>query len=601
MGQGRGEEKMQDSERMGEGDGTGADGARRARLGGDNEEEMIKRLQELEARMKKLEQGKEQGGGRGATARRSEKDKQKEEEEWATWTRRMKSARGEEERRQEIIRLMRTSLKLFGLQEVNLSHCHLSRVPNRLLSSFQQVQTLDISNNRICILPDSIRKMKMMKTLRSSNNFLTSLPCGLFELKQLVSLDISHNHVSWISADVTRLKSLEVFDASDNKIVSLSSSLFDLEKLQQLRLRNNHLPSSLQRTFDRDCSSHAHVLSLRNLFMKLSTASYQVESLIQAEQQDSQDRVVLDQDGRKAPGHRLSTCAQLLLTQLLLQQQCDCYIRAGAGAGAGAGFQVGVHSAVLFCRCPTLFDMLSLERERRKGEEDETVIFLQQARGEVVVLLVWYLYTDSIVIPNHLAFSLSSLSPSSSSPLSSPISVMTAHALGQLAELLSLPGLLSSCRQIYSKSLLPFSRVLLRSFDLPEAVEQQVLQDQGPRLASLFEHEVLGLLDLPLELSLSSVQLPCSDGLLYSHPFLLVRISDLVRVCVAIQEEERRGRLDISFPEDVSCLISKKELLKLLKFALGLGEEDVIASCKLGGRECSVDTVVKVEAMMNLM
>jgi TonB family protein len=80
------------------------------------------------------------------------------------------------------------NLRLIGLAKNNFIE-----FPMTLILS--NVEALDISNNKIDLLPENLREMKKLEFLNIENNNLESLPESLFKMKKLIAIRLKGNPI----------------------------------------------------------------------------------------------------------------------------------------------------------------------------------------------------------------------------------------------------------------------------------------------------------------------------------------------------------------------------------------------------------------------
>lgn len=75
--------------------------------------------------------------------------------------------------------------------------------------------------------------------LNLSDNKLTDLPLGVFQIKSLIRLDVSRNEINSLPSGDWTCCSLNYFDISHNHLMSLPLALFTLPELKELLCNNN--------------------------------------------------------------------------------------------------------------------------------------------------------------------------------------------------------------------------------------------------------------------------------------------------------------------------------------------------------------------------
>ncbi|CAD8054263.1 unnamed protein product [Paramecium sonneborni] len=104
------------------------------------------------------------------------------------------------------------------------------------------LQILIISNNKIQIIPQSIKNLTNLKVFHASCCNLQdhNIENEFFELKQLQELNMAKNQLSNIDR-FTNLSELILLDLSNNEIFKIPDDIDKLNKLKLLSLRDNHL------------------------------------------------------------------------------------------------------------------------------------------------------------------------------------------------------------------------------------------------------------------------------------------------------------------------------------------------------------------------
>ena len=103
------------------------------------------------------------------------------------------------------------------MTQLDLSNNDLTSVPDSI-SNFSAITNLELSNNRIDTISPEIGKLKNLRKLDLSNNQLEKLPKEIGELSALYKLDITNNKISTLPKSLSDLKSLQWLDATQNQL-----------------------------------------------------------------------------------------------------------------------------------------------------------------------------------------------------------------------------------------------------------------------------------------------------------------------------------------------------------------------------------------------
>ncbi|XP_019639698.1 PREDICTED: malignant fibrous histiocytoma-amplified sequence 1 homolog [Branchiostoma belcheri] len=166
----------------------------------------------------------------------------------------------------------------------------------------QNIEFVDLSNNKICEGPSSLLLIRTLKTLLLGGNQITTLPSDLdlnnlspmlrvidlsdnrlkdiplplCFLPSLEELDLKQNKINTISANVRSCKSLSVLDVSRNRLNEIPSHVTGLPSLVEIHASNNQINSVSP--LQRDESSVLEVIDLAS-----NSLFYFPEALIQME------------------------------------------------------------------------------------------------------------------------------------------------------------------------------------------------------------------------------------------------------------------------------------------------------------------------------
>jgi Leucine-rich repeat (LRR) protein/serine/threonine protein phosphatase PrpC len=150
--------------------------------------------------------------------------------------------------------------ELTYLQEVLLAHNHLERLPatlehctqlevlsargNRIqrlpnVSALVRLRYLDLSDNRLVKLPDTLGTLTNLEHLNLSFNRLERLPDALGTLQDLNALLLAHNRLVKLPKSVGKLCEVQVLHASHNRLSDLPENLTQMRRLRELYLADN--------------------------------------------------------------------------------------------------------------------------------------------------------------------------------------------------------------------------------------------------------------------------------------------------------------------------------------------------------------------------
>ncbi|KRY42249.1 Protein flightless-1 -like protein, partial [Trichinella spiralis] len=145
-----------------------------------------------------------------------------------------------------------------GAIVLNLSHNNLESIPNQLLVHMCDLLYLDLSGNKLTMLPPQIRQKfepfaecwPKLEVLNLSRNKLTALPDLLTRMQNLKKLYVNENQLTFdgVPTGIGKLINLEIFQAAHNRLELVPEGVCRCVKLRRLKLNNNRLvtmPSSV--------------------------------------------------------------------------------------------------------------------------------------------------------------------------------------------------------------------------------------------------------------------------------------------------------------------------------------------------------------------
>lgn len=134
------------------------------------------------------------------------------------------------------------------LTYLKISGIALKKFDRRLLH-LKLLEILDLSNNQITVLPETMHNLSRLKQLHLSNNEIKILPETFINSARVICLDMSHNQLMTIPSCICRLSGLQILKVDHNKLRCLPSTISKLKNLRTLTLSCNQiriLPESFQ-------------------------------------------------------------------------------------------------------------------------------------------------------------------------------------------------------------------------------------------------------------------------------------------------------------------------------------------------------------------
>jgi Leucine-rich repeat (LRR) protein len=161
-----------------------------------------------------------------------------------------------------------------NLRELWLSDNQFQIIDKASFSKMKKLTSLNLSNNKLVVVPESIGALKKLEMLSFGHNKLTSLPAAIGNLKKLRHLYIDNNRLVALPKEIGNLKSLEMLVMDNNPtLTKLPKEFAKLKKLTNLRLHNvplKTLPKEIaQMTGLRNVYLHKSQKALGEQFKKL--------------------------------------------------------------------------------------------------------------------------------------------------------------------------------------------------------------------------------------------------------------------------------------------------------------------------------------------
>jgi internalin A len=131
------------------------------------------------------------------------------------------------------------------LRWLNLHENALLGLPDSI-SKLDNLIHFNLSSNNLTKLPKSIGKLKKLELLHLNSNNLTRLPESIGELEKLKYLDLNSNNLTRLPESISKLQKLELLDLSSNNLTNLPESISKLKNLRYLTLSNNPIAKYLK-------------------------------------------------------------------------------------------------------------------------------------------------------------------------------------------------------------------------------------------------------------------------------------------------------------------------------------------------------------------
>ncbi|XP_050224135.1 plant intracellular Ras-group-related LRR protein 9-like [Mercurialis annua] len=158
--------------------------------------------------------------------------------------------------------------RISGLKVLNLSNNQLEAIPDSI-SGLEILEELNLASNLLEALPDSIGLLLNLKILNASSNKLESLPDSISHCRSLLELDVSFNRLKYLPTNIGyELVYLKKLSIQLNKLHSFPTSIGEMRSLQYLDAHFNEL-QSLPLSFGR--LANLEILNLSSNFSDLTS------------------------------------------------------------------------------------------------------------------------------------------------------------------------------------------------------------------------------------------------------------------------------------------------------------------------------------------
>lgn len=174
---------------------------------------------------------------------------------------------------------------LIHLEEVYLNENGIVKLPDSL-KKLKQLVTLKLTGNQLETLPEDFGELTSLEILSCDENVLCRLPKTFGLLENLKELELGCNEIDSLSEGFGMLKSLEILNLSSNKLKSLPESFGYLPNLKTLDLSANEikfLPSTCQ-----SCNSLQKFYADSNLLQMLPPWVSDLVNIVEFSVKDNQ-------------------------------------------------------------------------------------------------------------------------------------------------------------------------------------------------------------------------------------------------------------------------------------------------------------------------
>ncbi|XP_076346117.1 leucine-rich repeat protein 1-like [Tachypleus tridentatus] len=126
-----------------------------------------------------------------------------------------------------------------SLSTLRIQHCNLCRVDSRILN-LHNLQTLDLSNNLIRVLPGNLDLLTQLVEINLNNNKLEHV-CDVKFPRNLEVLSLSYNQLQTLPEQLCFMEKLNILFVSNNNLQALPEKIGFLKTLRNFNVSNNSL------------------------------------------------------------------------------------------------------------------------------------------------------------------------------------------------------------------------------------------------------------------------------------------------------------------------------------------------------------------------
>jgi len=147
-----------------------------------------------------------------------------------------------------LVKFPNSVIKLENLESLIIRSPLLSSIPKKI-SNLKRLKHLSIGS-RIDRIPDSLSRLKNLKTLNLNNNPLKKIPESIYFLENLFQFHIGNTKIEEVSESIAMLKNLDVLDVKQIYIKEIPEAFLSLKKLRILFVKKDNLSEKSIRIID---------------------------------------------------------------------------------------------------------------------------------------------------------------------------------------------------------------------------------------------------------------------------------------------------------------------------------------------------------------
>jgi hypothetical protein len=140
----------------------------------------------------------------------------------------------------KIIQWIENTNKLELIQELTIESNQVEFLPNSIVK-LKSLKSLNISYNKCRLLPTNFQRLTEIVSFNAIGNEISELPEGVFEWKYIKYLHLQSNLINAISDKIENLSTLNYLNLSSNQLTVIPSSVSRLSELRELHLYANKI------------------------------------------------------------------------------------------------------------------------------------------------------------------------------------------------------------------------------------------------------------------------------------------------------------------------------------------------------------------------